>query len=203
MKKIVEKKVTQIRQEEIKKAVLKIISEEGLAKLSTRNLAEKVGISEGAIFRHFKTKKDIILSIMSDVKLNMLEGMKKAALQNKPADEKLFDIMCVQIKYLMANNGITILLFSQAAYFNDKDLKKELHSIMSTQKEIISNTIRAGIKEGLWRRNINVDDVVMLYMGIPVILNIELVLNRSGINTENFCKRMYSLFLQILKGTRL
>ena len=46
---------TETRQAQIKEAVLDIISTEGLAKLSTKNLAAKVGVSEGAIYRHFKS----------------------------------------------------------------------------------------------------------------------------------------------------
>jgi len=48
---------TETRQTQIKKAVLEIIFSEGIGKLSTRNLASRVGVSEGAIFRHFPSKK--------------------------------------------------------------------------------------------------------------------------------------------------
>ena len=40
----------------------------------------------------------------------------------------------------------------------------------------------------------------MFYLGIPITLNIELVLNRSKLNTESFCKRMLSLFFRVLGG---
>ncbi len=50
---------SQIRQAQIKKAVLDIISEEGLHSISSRNVAKRVGITDGAIFRHFKSKREI------------------------------------------------------------------------------------------------------------------------------------------------
>jgi len=62
-----ERQSTDIRQEQIKQAVLDIIYTDGLKNLSTRNLANRIGMSEGAIFRHFPTKQDIILSIIKDV----------------------------------------------------------------------------------------------------------------------------------------
>ena len=61
------RKTTDIRQEEIKQAVLDIIYTDGLKNLSTHNLAKRIGMSEGSIFRHFPTKQDIILSIINDV----------------------------------------------------------------------------------------------------------------------------------------
>ena len=49
---------TETRQKQIKKAVLEIISTEGIRKLSTRKLASKIGVTEGALFRHFSSKKE-------------------------------------------------------------------------------------------------------------------------------------------------
>ncbi|OYT14868.1 MAG: hypothetical protein B7C24_16045 [Bacteroidetes bacterium 4572_77] len=57
------RKPTEVRQEEIKQAVLEIVRIEGIKAISTKNLAKYTGLSEGAIFRHFKTKRDIIISI--------------------------------------------------------------------------------------------------------------------------------------------
>lgn len=193
------KENTQVRQEQIKKAVLDIIAKEGMANLSTRNLAKKVGISEAAIFRHFKTKQDIILSIMQDVKTDMVGTMRAASEQKKPAGEILFDIMCAQVKFILKNQGINILLFSEAAHYNDNALKRELHCILTEQKKILDKVIRAGIKQKIWRDSIKPEDAAMLYMGIPISLNIELVLNRKNVNKENFCKRMFSIFSGMMR----
>ncbi len=192
------KQNTEIRQQQIKRAVLEIIASEGLAQLSTRNLAKKIGLSEGAIFRHFKRKQDIILAIIQDIRTDMLERMCVVARQDAPADKRLFKMMCIQVKYILKNEGINILLFSEAAHYNDSVLKREIHDILSSQKKIFKDVIKSGISEELWSDRINVDDVVMLYMGIPINLNIELVLNRKGLKTESFCKRMFALFSNIL-----
>ncbi len=189
---------TGVRQEQIKRAVLDIIEKEGLARLSTRRLAERVGISEAAIFRHFRTKQDIILGIMQDVKNGMVGAMRAAAQQDKPADKRLFELMCAQVKYILANRGMNILLFSEAAHANDSVLKKELRAILASQKELVVKVIKDGIEEGLWRDLMNAEDAATVYMGIPISLNIELVLNRKGVNVEGFCKRMYFLFSGIL-----
>lgn len=194
------KQNTEIRQQQIKRAALEIIASKGLAQLSTRNLAKRVGISEGAIFRHFKSKQDIILAIIQDIRTDMVERMSLVARQDAPADKRLFEMMCIQVKYILNNEGINILLFSEAAHYNDSVLKREMHDILASQKKIFKDVIKSGISQGLWSDKINVDDVVMLYMGIPINLNIELVLDRKGLKTESFCKRMFSLFSGILNN---
>jgi len=190
---------TDIRQEQIKKAVLDIIAEEGLHNISTRNLAKKIGLTEGAIFRHFSTKRDIIKGIMDDVADDLIGSLRKVALSPMKNDEKLFNYLCVNVKYLKENKGVTILLFSEATHLGDKELKEKLNQILSEQKQLIIKMVKDGIGEGVWDKKVDPEDIAILYMGIPITFNIELVLNKTGLNVDKFCKRMFDLMLKVLK----
>ncbi|RMD49699.1 MAG: TetR/AcrR family transcriptional regulator [Ignavibacteria bacterium] len=190
---------TEIRQKQIKNAVLEIIADEGLHNLSTRKLAQRIGLTEGAIFRHFATKRDIIKGIMDDVANDLIGNLRKITLSAQKAEEKLFAYMCSNVEYLKQNRGITILLFSEAAHLGDKELKEKLNLILAEQKQFIAKIVRDGITEGVWSETVNPEDLAVIYMGIPITFNIEMILNKSGMNVENFCKRMYSLILRTLK----
>lgn len=190
---------TETRQAQIKEAVLAIISNEGLSKLSTKNLAAKVGVSEGAIYRHFKSKKDILLSIVEDVYTNLVVNQKTIADSEMTPSIKLFTFFFQQIKYLIYNKGITILLFSEATQTNDSDLKEQLLKTLKAQKLLLKQIVKEGINQGIWNKDLSIDDFATLYMGIPVILNIEMVLNKENFNHEDFCNRMMVLLERILK----
>ncbi len=193
------RKSTEERQKEIKKAILEIIAEQGLHALSTRNLAEKVGVSEGALFRHFKSKRDMMLAIMNDVQKELMEPLRQIAMQNTPAPQRLFNFLCTHVSYLIAHRGITILLFSEAAHLNDEELKQQLHQILLLQKQYVSKIIQDGIVSGEWDPEVQVENVAILYMGIPITLSIEMVLNANWLKTENFCRRMLTLILRALE----
>jgi TetR/AcrR family transcriptional regulator len=193
------RETTDTRQGQIKKAVLEIIADEGLHNLSTRKLAEKIGFTEGAIFRHFSTKRDIIKGIMDDVGNDLIGALRSIVLSPIKTEEKLFNYLCKNVKYLKENRGITILLFSEATHLGDKELKEKLNQILAEQKQFIVKMVKDGITEGVWDKNINPEDVAMLYMGIPITFNIELVLNKTGLNVDNFCRRMYNLILKSLR----
>jgi len=191
---------TETRQAQIKEAVLDIISNEGLAKLSTKNLAAKVGVSEGAIYRHFESKKNILLSVVEDVHENLVVKQKTITDSGMAPSVKLFTFLCKQIKYLIYNKGITILLFSEATHANDSKLKANLLQILKAQKNLLKQIVNEGINHGIWQKEIDIDAFATLYMGIPVILNIELVLNKETFNHEEFCKKMFTLLERILKA---
>jgi len=193
-----EKQRTEIRQEQIKNAVLDIIYTDGLKNLSTRNLAQRIGMSEGAIFRHFATKKDIILSIIKDVRTDFVGSLRNIANSSFEPEERLKRFLCYTVKYLTQNKGITMLMFSEASHNNDTALKNNLLHIFNNQKNLVSKIILDGIALGIWDEGVPVENVAMLYMGIPVSLNIELILNGGEFHADNFCSRMMFLILKIL-----
>ena len=192
------RETTEIRQEQIKKALLELIVEQGLHNVSTRNLAQKIGLSEGAIFRHFKTKRDIVKGIMDDVDDVLVAKLRDIVLSPIKAEQKMFDYLCANVKYLKENRGVTILLFSEATHLGDKELKEKLSQILSEQKQFIIKIAKQGINEGVWDSAINPEDFATIYMGIPITFNIEFVLNKSNLNTDNFCKRMFPIILKAL-----
>lgn len=59
-----EEKMTE-KQIRILRAAVEIFSEKGYASSSTSEIAQKAGVAEGTIFRHFKTKNDLLLSIVT------------------------------------------------------------------------------------------------------------------------------------------
>ncbi len=190
---------TKTRQILIKEAVLDIISTEGISKLSTKNIALKVGVTEGAIYRHFKSKKAILLSIINDVYKNLVIKQQDVASSNLEPEKKLFTFFCKQIQYLIKNKGITILLFTEAAHANDSELKKQLLKILKAQKQLLIQIVQEGIDKNIWDKNLNLNDFSTLYMGIPVILNIELVLQKEKFKSDEFCAKMFLLLIKTLK----
>jgi AcrR family transcriptional regulator len=53
------------KQRKILEAAIDTFSEKGYAGSSTSEIAKKAGVAEGTIFRHYKTKKDLLLSIVT------------------------------------------------------------------------------------------------------------------------------------------
>ncbi len=55
------------KQTKIVQAAIEIFSEKGFAAASTSEIAKRAGVAEGTIFRHYKTKKDLLISIVLPV----------------------------------------------------------------------------------------------------------------------------------------
>lgn len=192
------KKSTEIRQQEIKSAVFEIIQKEGINSISTKNLAKYTGLSEGAIFRHFKSKKNIMLAIIEDVENDMVQTLKEIAHNETPADERLKEYLCSHISYLAAHNGVTLLLFTEASHSNDEEMIQKLKGIFNSQREFIAKIIQDGIDNSIWSKDIDIQSITQFYMGIPITYNISSILTKKREDTENFCKKMTEIFEKLL-----
>lgn len=60
------------KQKKILVAAIESFSEKGYAATSTNEIARKAGVAEGTIFRHYKTKKDLLLNIVSPVMAKLI-----------------------------------------------------------------------------------------------------------------------------------
>lgn len=188
----------EVRQEQIKQAVLDIIYTDGLKNLSTRMLAQRIGMSEGTIFRHFSTKQDIILSIISDVQRDFIGSLHTIANSNTDPEERLKEFLCQTVIYLEENKGITMLLFSEASHNNDAELKSNLQQIFNNQKKLVSKIFLDGIAMGRWDDSIPVENLALLYMGFSVSLNIGLILGVGEFCAEDVCAQMGQMLRDIL-----
>jgi AcrR family transcriptional regulator len=178
--------------------VLDIIFTDGLKNLSTSKLANRIGMSEGTIFRHFPNKQAIILSIITDVQNELIGSLRTIANSNMDPEKRLYEFLCETVNYLTDNKGITMLLFSEASHNNNVDLKSNLQQIFNNQKKLVSKIVLDGIAIGIWDESISVENLAMLYTGIPVSLNIDLVLSGNEFNSGDFCFNMMQLLLKIL-----
>jgi AcrR family transcriptional regulator len=60
------------KQKKIILAAIETFSEKGFAATSTSEIAKKAGVAEGTIFRHYKTKKELLISIVAPLMAKLI-----------------------------------------------------------------------------------------------------------------------------------
>ncbi|TQR10335.1 TetR/AcrR family transcriptional regulator [Psychrobacillus soli] len=60
------------KQKKIILAAIESFSEKGYAATSTSEIAKKAGVAEGTIFRHYKTKKELLVSIVAPLMAKLI-----------------------------------------------------------------------------------------------------------------------------------
>ncbi len=60
------------KQKDIIAAATELFAEKGFAATSTSEIAKKAGVAEGTIFRHYQTKKELLMSIVTPMMVRLI-----------------------------------------------------------------------------------------------------------------------------------
>jgi AcrR family transcriptional regulator len=136
------------RQEEIINAAIHIIAEQSAHELSMRNVAERVGVSEPALYRHFENKDELLLKLTSYITQNIKSGMQKQNDQGKPALEQLEQMLGRVLKNYFDRWTFTGTLYATGMFYTNPELIDEHLSLIETSMTNIKDLIESGQKEG-------------------------------------------------------
>jgi TetR/AcrR family transcriptional regulator len=96
------------RRRQVAEAALLTIAEDGVASFTTRAVAGRVGISDGTLFRHFGSKKEIVLEAMKLLRAGIEEGL----VETGDASSDLEGFFRHRAAFVGANGSVGRLIFS-------------------------------------------------------------------------------------------
>lgn len=70
---------TEQRQDEIVRATMDLVGEQGAEQVTTQAIADHIGLTQGAIFRHFASKEAIWLAVVRWIRERLLKAVDRAA----------------------------------------------------------------------------------------------------------------------------
>lgn len=151
------------RRAEIADAALHIISTRGIAALTTTALAEELGVTSGALFRHFASRDAILEEVVSRVEALFMANFPSPDL---PPRERLEVFMAQRAATAAGQAGVLRLMASEqfALALPTGSAKRLTALIVSTQAFIVA-TIQEGADQGVFRSDIDPISLSVLVMG--------------------------------------
>lgn len=151
------------RREEIVKAVLRIIGERGLTSLTTTTLADEVGVTSGALFRHFASRDAILRETVRYALARIEETFPDASL---PPTERLLLLARSRVRVLGSDPGLAWLLRSEQAYLTlPEDAVERLRDMVERSRRFLLSAVREGIAQGAIRDDIEPEALLLPIMG--------------------------------------
>jgi AcrR family transcriptional regulator len=169
------------RQKEIIETALNLIDTKGIQGLTIKNLSKAIGISEPAIYRHFESKNDIVLSLLDNFKelADMLAGLMMG--HQGSALEKITILIEKMTMLFKENPPLVSVIFSEEIFKNEEILKNRIVEILDTHANTIENIIKKGQEEGDVRKDI--DDKTL---GLMVMGSLRLMVKKWDLKGKNF-----------------
>ena len=169
------------RQSEIIEKSIDIIATKGIQGLTIKNLSKSIGISEPAIYRHFESKTDILMTILNNFKSMAEMLLEMMDSYEGTAGEKIGFMFSKMLGLFTETPSMVSVIFSEEIFKNDNTLKAKILEILNLHTETIEKIIRKGQKEKNVRTDIDVKNLALLVMG-----SLRLLVKRWDLQNHRF-----------------
>lgn len=178
------------RQLEIIEAAGKILTESGINGLTTKNLAEKVGFRESALYRHFKGKEEIIVTLLQYLAGNMDERYTHAISAEQTPEEKFKTLFQSQFAFFDKNPHFVVAVFSDGLMEESLRINEAILKIMAVKMKHLMPIIIEGQQKNVFTKRLTSEELTHIIMGsfrLQMykwrVVNFQFDIERNGENT--------------------
>jgi AcrR family transcriptional regulator len=160
------RKPAEERKSEIVEATLRLADKVGPDRLATGQIAEAVGLTQAALFRHFPKKQDLWEAVAARIGEKFQQRW--LAIERGPADplDRLRGIVAAQLKLIQSMPAIPAILFSRELHVENRALRVIFAEFMKNFHQRVERLIDAGQRDGRLRGDIEPRDAAFLVIGL-------------------------------------
>lgn len=136
------------RQLEIIQAAGKLLASKGLSGLTVKTLAAEMGFVESALYRHFKSKDDILVLMLEYLYQNIQERFEPILVQDLDAKTKLVQIFDSQFRYFKDNPHFVIVVLSDGLIDESEGMRNQVIKMFLYKIQIINELVSQCITNG-------------------------------------------------------
>ncbi len=152
------------RQTEILEKSILLIAEKGIQGFTIRNLAKKVGVTESAIYRHFKSKVSILCTILENFNNILVEFIKKLDHVELSSLDKIEYIYKNHIQEFIKNPALVSVLFAEEIFKNEKELSLKMMNILNINQDNFEKIIECGQKKNEMRNDLDKTQLALIVL---------------------------------------
>ena len=167
---------TDVRRREFIEAARVVITDHGMQALTIGSLARAVGVSEGAIYRHFKGKKQIIAGLIEDIdlrlnrRIDLIDGDPDAGLRR--LEEVLKDNVAPSTV-----TGVSFMVIAEVLMNGDAELRRLMQTAIDRHLSMIEAQLSVGVHKEEVRKDIDLKAASVQFYGLIQAVN---TLNHFG-----------------------
>ncbi|EGR2796220.1 nucleoid occlusion factor SlmA [Vibrio navarrensis] len=132
------------RREEILQALAQMLeSTEGASRITTAKLAQQVGVSEAALYRHFPSKARMFEGLIEFIEEALMSRINRILDEEKDTLERIRLVIHLILAFSERNPGLTRILSGHALMFENERLRDRINQLF----ERIETQLRQILRE--------------------------------------------------------
>jgi AcrR family transcriptional regulator len=163
---IQKRRSTAVRKKQIIDAARKLIIKKGSEHLTVRAVAKEVGLTEAAIYRHFKSKRDMLSFLMSHIMDSMLNELERTAAKNAHSLETVNRVLKQHLSDIEQRRGMSFQVIAEIISLGDKRLNREVYEKLNTYIDRLRELLSKGVQINAVRGDIDLGASALLLFGM-------------------------------------
>lgn len=189
------------RQDEIVRVAIELAATRGVDAVTTQDMADAMGLTQGAIFRHFPTKDDIWVAAIGWVRRQLMDKLEKAASKGDHPLDSLERMFHAHIGFIAKHPAIPRLIFSDELRNKNPHLKQLIQEILGGYEEKIATLLRAAKFQGLARADLDEESAATLFIGMiqGLVLQSSIFSGKRSLSVQ--AKKVFPVFMNAVWRT--
>ena len=146
-------------------AVIELTAEQNPGDITTAAIAQRMNLTQGALFRHFPNKDAIWQAVMEWVAERLLQRVDRAIQAADSPLQALEAVFMAHIEFVVAHPGVPRLLFGELQRAEDTPAKRMARTLIGAYRERLSGLIHAGKVRGEVAPDVDTTAAVIAFIG--------------------------------------
>lgn len=153
------------RQREIVAAVLALARDHGPDAITTQSIADRIGVTQGAIFRHFPDKTSIWLAVFAWVRASLVQVYASAVADGGSPLAQIERAFIGHVAFVAANPGVPRVLFHELQYPGESPVRAEVRAMIQGYRKNLGGLFARAKAAGELPRHLDTALATMLFLG--------------------------------------
>jgi TetR/AcrR family transcriptional regulator len=184
------------RQAEIVAAALRLARDASPTLITTTDIASAIGVTQGAVFKHFPTKDAIWLAAMGWVREQLLDALTQAAQQAPTPLAGLQAMFHAHVGFVASHPGVPRLIFHELQQATDSAVKQQVRTLLQAYRQLLMRLLADAAERREVPADLDREAAATLFVGIVQGLVMQSMLNGKPATLKTHASRVFAIYLR-------
>ncbi len=183
-------------------AVVDLAAEQNPSDITTAAIAQRMGLTQGALFRHFPNKEAILQAVMSWVSERLLARIDQAIQQAPSPLAALEAVFMTHIDFIAQHPGVPRMLFGELQRSSESLPRRMVQTLLEHYRERLQRLLAAGQAVGALDAELDTKAAATLFVGTIQGLVMQSLLSGSVRHLRRDAAAVFAIYLRGIRSAQ-
>ncbi|WP_322996929.1 TetR/AcrR family transcriptional regulator [Castellaniella sp.] len=180
--------------------VVGLAAEQNPSSITTASIAQRMGVTQGALFRHFANKDAILQAVISWISHSLFARIQEVAAGQDSTLAILRAIFAAHVDFVTRHPGVPRLVFGELQSADDSPQKLAVKAMTTAYGKALREYLQAGKANGELAADLDVDAAAVQFLGMIQGLVIQSLIANDSLHVQRHADGVFALYARGIQG---